>query len=148
MAHIFDEIRKEASSQAIHRTVNECEEILEVPIEGETPSARRAKLIEILGQIKEQLAECQSDIDESNINDSLNQLIVEAFDNGVQKGFAKALQKFMNGSLKTRKIVNEYSWELHNTSSTPQYQITYKLPAVEGEQKTTVFIILNEHGFE
>lgn len=129
---------KEARSESMTKWIGRLEEETEIVSSGGTPTERMEDLIE-----KIKLAiEVGGSLDVS-----INQLVQSSYKQGVQDGFSKALSKFQNGSITTRKVPKELSWTL-STSST-QYQVTARLPTVEGgEQRSTVIIKLSAYGFK
>lgn len=136
----IEQIKKEASCKTMNKWIGVIEDETSIFSEGESPTERMRDLIE---KIKIAL-HAQGVVDEK----VLEELIVDAFDAGVQCGFAKALQKFYSGKLKTRKVANEESWTVFYTTTTSQYNITCNLPTFTGNRKATVLIKLSEHGFE
>ncbi|MFW5410880.1 hypothetical protein B7L51_019965 [Pectobacterium brasiliense] len=134
----LDKIKMEARSESMTKWIGRIEEETDLVTEGGTPTEKMEDLIVKLKRA----------IDSGcNYNESINQLIQSAFDQGIQSGFAMALSKFSNGSIITRKKANENIWVLYSHSS--QYQITEKLPVADGgNQKKTVKIKLSKHGFE
>ena len=79
--------------------------------------------------------------------EEIDNLIKEAFEIGVDSGFARCLSRFQDGKITARKVANENFWVLHCDSYS--YQITRKLPSAAGNKiDTTVTFTLASHGFE
>jgi hypothetical protein len=129
---------KEACSTSMNKWIGIIEDETDIISFGANPTQ---KMNDLISQIKLAI-EAGEDID-----NSINELIQDSFDKGVQSGFAKGLSKFINGSITTKKMRNEDSWVLSTSSS--QYQITAKLPSAgDAPVKTTSYIKINDHGFE
>lgn len=134
----LNQILKETRSASMNKWIGIIQEETEISSVGETPTE---KMTDLISQIKTAIASG------GEADKSINDLIQSAFEQGVQSGFAKALSRFHSGAITTRKIPNEDFWVLHSSSS--QYQITAKLPTLDGKnQKNTTIIKLSEHGFE
>ncbi|WP_318467769.1 hypothetical protein [Photobacterium leiognathi] len=135
-----DDIWKEACSTSMNKWIGIIEEETDIVSFGSNPTQ---KMHDLIDKIKQAIVTGENE----NIDSSINELIEEAFDNGVQSGFAKGLSKFINGSITTKKIRNEDSWILSTNSK--QYQITATLPSA-GEKpiQTTSYIKISEHGFK
>lgn len=134
----LNQLLKEARSESMNKWISIIQEETEISSVGETPTE---KMTDLISQIKLAIASG------GNADEGINNLIQSVFEQGVQSGFAKALSKFHNGAITTRKTPNEGFWVLYSSSN--QYQITAKLPTVDGStQKTTTIIKLSEHGFE
>lgn len=134
----LNQLLKEARSESMNKWIGIIQDETEILSVGETPTEKMTDLIKQIKLV----------IDSGgNPDESINDLIQSTFNQGIQSGFAKALSKFHNGSITTRKKPNEDFWILHSSSN--QYQITAKLPTVDGNtQKITTFIKMSEHGFE
>ncbi|WIH28877.1 hypothetical protein [Photobacterium damselae] len=134
----LNQLLKEARSESMNKWIGIIQDETEILSAGETPTE---KMTDLIKQIKLVI-----DLG-GNPDESINDLIQSTFNQGIQSGFAKALSKFHNGFITTRKKPNEDFWILHSYSN--QYQITAKLPTVDGNtQKITTFIKMSEHGFE
>lgn len=133
-----DDVWKEACSTSMNKWIGIIEEETEIVSFGSSPTQ---KMHDLIDKIKHAIATGE------NVDTSINELIQDAFDKGVQSGFAKGLTKFINGSITTKKVRNKDSWILSTNSK--QYQITAKLPSA-GEKKiqTTSYIRISEHGFK
>lgn len=133
-----DDVWKEACSTSMNKWIGIIEEETDIVSFGSNPTQKMHDLIE---KIKHAITTGE------NVDSSINELIEDAFDKGVQSGFAKGLSKFINGSITTKKIRNEDSWILSTNSK--QYQITATLPSAGEESiQTTSYIKISEHGFE
>ncbi|QUI70698.1 hypothetical protein [Pseudoalteromonas sp. M8] len=133
-----DDVWKKACSTSMNKWIGIIEEETEIVSFGSNPTQ---KMHDLIDKIKHAIATGE------NFDTSIDELIQETFDKGVQSGFAKGLAKFIDGSITTKKIRNEDSWILSTNSK--QYQITAKLPSA-GEKtiQTTSYIKISEHGFE
>lgn len=128
----------EACSTSMNKWIGIIEEETDIVSFGANPTQQMNDLI---NKIKSSI-KAGTDVDAS-----INELIQDSFNQGVQSGFAKGLSKFINGSITTKKVRNEDSWVLSTSSS--QYQITATLPSAGDKSvKTTSFIKMNDHGFE
>ncbi|MFQ1991524.1 hypothetical protein ACK34V_19560 [Aeromonas veronii] len=133
-----DEVWKEACSTSMNKWIGIIEEETDIVSFGSNPTQKMRDLID---KIKLAIETGE------NVDTSINALIQDAFDKGVQSGFAKGLSKFIDGSITTKKVRNKDSWVLSTNSK--QYQITAKLPSAgENTITTTSYIKINEHGFE
>ncbi|MFB2659634.1 hypothetical protein [Shewanella mangrovisoli] len=138
-----ERIQMQARSESMTKWISRIESETDIITEGESPTQRMEDLIE---KIKKAI-ESNDKTDNSELDDDINQLIVSAYSQGVQDGFAKSLSKFIKGSITTKKVRNEETWRLSTYSTS--YQITASLPTIDdGQQKVTVKIKLSEHGFK
>ncbi|TMP14253.1 hypothetical protein CWC02_18885 [Pseudoalteromonas sp. S2721] len=87
-----------------------------------------------------------SQVSPDEASTEIDNLILEAFNLGVQSGFSKALDKFQDGSVKTQKVANEDSWYLNSDSKF--FKVKERLPSINDEFDATVTITLSTHGFE
>lgn len=132
---LYNKIKAEAHSQSINKVVTRFENEFDVKATGEIP---RAKLESLIEQLK---------LKGFGNDESLDELIFEAFSIGAKSGFDRALARFEDGSIKTRKVPNEDVWQL--TSSSTRYQITKDLPsAKDGTMSATVYLYLTDSGFK
>lgn len=133
-----NDVWKVACSTSMNKWIGIIEEETEIVSFGSNPTQKMRDLIE---KIKHEISTGE------NVDTTINELIQDAFDKGVQSGFAKGLSKFIDGSITTKKVRNEDSWVLSTNSK--QYQITAKLPSA-GEKtiQTTSYIKISDHGFE
>jgi uncharacterized protein YihD (DUF1040 family) len=134
----IDYIKVEARSESMNKWISRFEDEFGFESYGETPTKRMENLIEY---IKSKIN------NDSDLAESINQLISSAFFVGAESGFDRALKRFQDGKITTRKVPNEQRWILHSNSS--QYQITKELPSFDGtDHKATVYLSLSEFGFE
>lgn len=134
----FNKIKARAHSQSINKIVTRFEDECDLKASGESPTKRIENIIE---QIKASL-----NVD-TELATELNQLITSAFVIGAQSGFSRALERFQDGKITTKKVKNEDQWVLYSDSK--QYQITENLPSMDGtNQNSTVYISLSDNGFE
>jgi hypothetical protein len=134
----YQRIKAKAHSQSINKIVTSFEDECGMKASGKKPSERIESIIE---QVKASL-----DVD-PKLAEELNQLITSAFVIGAQSGFSRALERFQDGKITTKKVKNEDEWVLYSDSK--QYQITENLPSMDGtNQNSTVYISLSDNGFE
>ena len=133
-----NDVWKEACSTSMNKWIGIIEEETDIISFGSNPTQ---KMNDLINKIKQAIETGE------NVDTSINELIQDSFNKGVQSGFAKGLSKFIDGSITTKKVRNEDSWILSTNSS--QYQITATLPSAgEKSFKTTSYIKISEHGFE
>ena len=133
-----NDVWKEACSTSMNKWIGIIEEETDIISFGSNPTQ---KMNDLINKIKQAIETGE------NVDTSINELIQDSFNKGVQSGFAKGLSKFIDGSITTKKVRNEDSWILSTNSS--QYQITATLPSAgEKSVKTTSYIKISEHGFE
>lgn len=133
-----NDVWKEACSTSMNKWIGVIEEETDIISFGSNPTQ---KMNDLICKIKQAIETGE------NVDASINELIQDSFDKGVQSGFAKGLSKFINGSITTKKVRNEDTWILSTNSS--QYQITATLPSAgKTVIQTTSYIKINEHGFE
>lgn len=133
---MYNKLKIEAHSQSINKVVTRFEEEFDVKAEGLFPTEKLESLIEQL--------ECKT---ENGSSDDIDALILEAFTIGVGAGFYRALSRFVDGKIKTRKVPNEEYWSLHSSSKT--YRISKKLPSTKHAYiKAVVTLPLADYGFE
>ncbi|WP_286887990.1 hypothetical protein [Pseudoalteromonas sp. ESRF-bin5] len=133
-------------SESMNKWIGRIEDETELDSIGDTPTARMEDLIEKIKCAMGQDVDSESSENKA-VDDSINTLIAEAFEQGVKRGFNRSLDRFMSGAIKTKKVPHEDKWSLHSASK--QYQIKTDLPTVcDGSQSVTVKIKLSECGFE
>ncbi|PSW84913.1 hypothetical protein [Photobacterium damselae] len=101
----LNQLLKEARSESMNKWIGIIQDETEILSAGETPTE---KMTDLIKQIKLVI-----DLG-GNPDESINDLIQSTFNQGIQSGFAKALSKFHNGSITTRKKPNEDFWILHS----------------------------------
>jgi hypothetical protein len=130
-----NKIRIEAHSQSINKVVTRFEGEFDVKVEGHKPTE---KLENLISQLKNKNSNDSGDIDA---------LILEAFSIGVQSGFDRALTRFQDGKITSKKVPNVNEWTLFSYSK--KYQITEELPSAKsGNIKATVYLYLSDRGFK
>lgn len=135
-----NEIWKEACASSMNKWIRIIEDETEIVSLGVTPTQ---KMTDLIYKIKTAIKNGDS------VDSDINSLIQDSFDQGVQNGFSKALSKFIDGSIVTKKDRNKDTYTLMTRYSTNQYQITINLPSAgESWIKTTSYIKLSDHGFE
>jgi hypothetical protein len=133
---MYNKIKIEAHSQSINKMVTRFEDEFDVKAEGIIPTEKLENLITLL---KHKTVK--------GSGDDIDALILEAFSIGVGAGFYRALSRFADGKIRTRKVPNEEQWFLHSRSTT--FRITKKLPSTEHTSiKAVVTLSLAEYGFE
>ncbi|WP_312209819.1 hypothetical protein [Pseudescherichia sp.] len=131
----YNKIKIEAHSQSINKVVTRFEDEFNVNAQGEKPTDKLESLIHLLK------------IKNSNNAEDIDALVIQAFSIGVQSGFDRALDRFKDGKITSRKMPNEDQWRLSSYSQ--RYQITVDLPSAKNEEiKTTVYLYLSDSGFE
>ena len=132
---MYNKIKIEAHSQSINKVVNRFEGEFDVKAEGMIPTE---KLESLIAQLKRKA---------TNGGDDIDALILEAFSIGVRAGFYRALSRFADGKIKTRKVPNKEEWVLHSRSKT--FRITKELPSTKHASiKAVLSLSLAEYGFE
>lgn len=133
-----DDVWAEACSTSMNKWIGILEEATDIVSFGASPTQ---KMHDLIDKIRHAIKTGE------NVDSSINELIQDAFDKGVQSGFAKGISKFIDGSIRARKVRDEESWVLSTNSR--KYQITTTLPSAGDEKiKTTSYIKMNEHGFK
>jgi len=128
-------IKIQAHSQSINKVVSRFQNEFDVVAAGSKPTE---KLESIISQLKSK---------GSNISEDIDALILEAYSIGAQSGFDRALARFQDGKITSKKVPNENEWTL--ISSSKKYQITEELPSAKGEViKATVHLYLSDSGFK
>lgn len=131
----FNQIKIKAHSESINKVVTRLEGEFDVKVEGSKPTE---KLEDLIFKIKNKKLNDDEDIDA---------LIFEAFSIGAQSGFHRALSRFQDGKITTRKTPNKNEWTLFSHST--KFQITEYLPSTKNEGiKKTVFLYLSDVGFK
>jgi len=129
-------IRIEAHSQSINKVVSRFEDEFDVRAEGEIPTE---KLESLIAQLKLRA--------KNEVGNDIDALILEAFSIGVGAGFYRALSRFEDGKIKTRKVPNLEEWALSSSSKT--FRITKQLPSTQHSSiKAVVILSLADYGFE
>ena len=127
----------EAHSKSINKVVTRLEGEFDVKAQGSVPTA---KLESLIAQLKLKRANDGGD-------DDIDALILEAFSIGARAGFYRALTRFEDGKIKTRKARNADRWVLYSSSRI--YRITKQLPSTQNNIiKAVVTLSLAENGFE
>ncbi|KNH32527.1 hypothetical protein ACS76_09470 [Pantoea vagans] len=133
---MYNKIRIEAHSQSINKVVTRFEDEFDVKAEGMIPTE---KLESLIAQLKLQTTK--------GAGDDIDALILEAFSIGVGAGFYRALSRFEDGKIKTRKSPNLEKWVLHSGSKI--FRITKQLPSTKHASiKAVVTLSLADYGFE
>ncbi|MGK9174341.1 hypothetical protein KXR87_14070 [Yokenella regensburgei] len=133
---MYNKIRIEAHSQSINKVVSRFEDEFDVKAEGMFPTE---KLENLIAQMKFRTA--------NGVGDDIDALILEAFSIGVGAGFYRALSRFEDGKIKTRKVPNFEKWVLR--SSSKNFRITKQLPSTKHSSiKAVVILSLADYGFE
>ena len=128
-------IKIKAHSQSINKVVSRFEGEFDLQAEGSKPTERLESIIE---KIKNK---------HSDINNEVDELLLEAYSIGAQAGFDRALCRFQDGKIYSKKVRDKGEWDLFSNSK--KYQITEKLPSASEEQlKATVYLYLADSGFE
>lgn len=131
----INNIKIQAHSQSINKVVSRFESEFDVQAEGAKPTE---KLESLIAELKRKCSGSSEDI---------NALIVEAFSMGAQSGFDRALARFQDGKITSKKARNKNEWTLF--SSSKKYQITEELPSANNKGlKATVYLYLTDSGFE
>ena len=92
----IDDIKKEARSESMNKWIGRFEDELNFQAFGQTPTERMESIIK---QIKERLPAIDFEFAQE-----LDQLITSAYFVGAHAGFARALKRFEDGSITTRKV--------------------------------------------
>ncbi|ECE0486476.1 hypothetical protein KX75_20095 [Salmonella enterica subsp. enterica] len=132
---MYNKTKIVAHSQSINKVVTRFEGEFDVKAEGSIPTE---KLESLIAQLKAKSTSGYEEIDS---------LICEAYTIGAQAGFYRALSRFEDGKITTRKIPNEERWTLYSSSRT--FRITKQLPSIKNKTISAVAVLsLSENGFK
>ncbi|MDK9357711.1 hypothetical protein QQF54_05430 [Lelliottia sp. V106_10] len=124
-----------AHSQSINKVVTRFEGEFGVKAAGLIPTEKLESLIALLK------------LKSTSEDEDIDALILEAFSIGARAGFYRALTRFEDGKITTRKVPNEDRWTLYSSSKI--YRITKQLPSTKNQTiKAVATLSLSENGFE
>lgn len=132
----LNDVRAEASSKSINKITCRIEEDFDLEAVGSKPSERFEN---VYSQMKEKYID-------KDFLEEVDQLVELAYQRGVNQGFARALKRFMDGKILTKKIKNQNKWRLITFSK--KFTVTGKVRSfVQDFKRVQTTIDLSEHGF-